>query len=116
MPNPIVHFEITGADKAKLQQFYGDAFGWKIDASNPMGYGMADTGGQGINGGIDGPEPGVIIYIEVDDPAAYLQKVKSLGGKVVQDVTVVPGMVTLAKFADPEGNVVGLVGAETPTA
>ena len=31
MPNPVVHFEIHGEDGAKLQKFYGDAFGWKVE-------------------------------------------------------------------------------------
>jgi len=35
---------------------------------------------------------------------------------VVQDVSVIPGMVTMAQFADPEGNVIGIVGSETPAA
>lgn len=113
MPNPVVHFELTGADKAKLQDFYRAAFGWSVNADNPMGYGMVEAdGGQGIGGGVDGDAPGVTIYIQVDDPAAYLEKVKSLGGKVVMDVTVIPGMVTMAKFEDVAGNVVGLVKAE----
>jgi predicted enzyme related to lactoylglutathione lyase len=116
VPNPIVHFEITGKDKAKLQKFYADAFNWKVDAGNPMGYGMVDNGGEGINGGIDGDAPGVMIYIAVDDPAAYLKKVAGMGCTVVQDVTVIPGMVTMAKFADPEGNVIGLVANEMPSA
>ena len=42
MPNPVVHFEVIGKDGAKLQRFYADAFGWKIDAGNPMNYGMPD--------------------------------------------------------------------------
>ena len=116
MPNPVVHFEVLGKDKAALQKFYGDAFRWNVDASNPMGYGMVDTGGEGINGGIDGETPTVIFYIQVDDPAAYLKKVTSLGGKVIEDVTVIPGMVTMARFADPEGNIIGLVAEETPPA
>ena len=43
MPNPVVHFEVQSADAAKAQKFYGDLFGWHIDASNPMNYGMVDT-------------------------------------------------------------------------
>lgn len=112
MPNPVVHFEIKGADKAKLQDFYRNAFGWSVNAENPMGYGMVDAQGEGIGGGVDGDAPGVTVYIQVDDPAAYLEKVKTLGGKVVMDVTEIPNMVTMAQFADPAGNVIGLVKAE----
>ncbi len=112
MPNPVVHFEIKGANKAKLQDFYRTAFGWNVNAENPMGYGMVDNQGEGIGGGVDGDAPGVTIYIQVDDPAAYLEKVKGLGGKVVMDVTEIPNMVTMAQFSDPEGNVIGLVKAE----
>lgn len=117
MANPVVHFEVIGKDGGKLQQFYGSALGWKIDASNPMNYGIVDNAGEGIGGGVSGGDaPLVTFYIEVDDPAAYLKKVESLGGKVIQDVTVVPGMVTMAQFADPEGNVVGIIASETPPA
>lgn len=113
MPSPVVHFEITGTDGAKLQQFYQQAFNWKIDADNPMQYGMVDNEGQGIGGGVTaGEAPKVTLYIEVADLAAALRKIEGLGGRVVMDVTEVPGMVTMAMFADPEGNVVGLVKAE----
>ena len=118
MPNPVVHFEIGGADGAALQRFYGDAFGWSVTADNPMAYGLVDEQeGRGIGGGITAADnPGVTVYIEVDDLEAYLGKVRELGGSVVQEVTVIPGMVTMALFADPEGNVVGLVHSETPPA
>jgi predicted enzyme related to lactoylglutathione lyase len=113
MANPVVHFEINGKDGSKLQQFYRDAFDWNIDANNPMSYGMVDNQGEGIGGGIaGGDQASVTVYVQVDDLAAALKKIESLGGRVVQDVTEVPDMVTMAMFADPEGNVVGLVKAE----
>ena len=111
MPNPVTHFEITGKDGKKLQQFYGDLFDWKIDANNPMDYGMVQAEGNGIGGGI-GPSPqpvGVTVYVEVPDPQAALDKAVSLGGRVVMGVTEIPGAVTMAQFADPEGNVIGIV-------
>lgn len=112
MPNPIVHFEIIGRDGGALQRFYAETFGWTVNADNPMNYGMVDAGGQGINGGIGGGEkPLATFYIEVDDPARYLDKVKAAGGKVVMDVTEIPGYVTIAQFADPAGNVIGLLKA-----
>ena len=80
MPNAVVHFEILGTDGDQLQRFYGEAFGWTINADNPMSYGLTDTGGNGTNGGIGQAEsPLATIYIEVDDPAQYLKKVVAAG-------------------------------------
>ena len=117
MANPVTWFEITGKDGKKLQDFYSGVFGWNIDASNPMNYGMVDNAGQGIGGGIsggDGQTTGVTFYVEVDDPQAYLDKIEGEGGKTVMPVTEVPGMVIFAQFADPEGNVVGITKAGYP--
>jgi predicted enzyme related to lactoylglutathione lyase len=118
MANPVTWFEVTGNDGKKLQDFYADIFGWKIDASNPMSYGIVDNEGQGISGGIagsaDAPQGQVTFYIGVDDPQAYLNKVEANGGKTIIPVTTVPGMVVFAQFADPEGNIVGIVDAKGP--
>ncbi len=122
MPNSVVHFEIQGApgQGATLQQFYADACGWTITPGTPASYGLAFTGaqepgGHGSEGAVEEAErPSVVIDVEVNDPAAYLQRVQAAGGTVVQDVTVIPGMVTMALFLDPAGKVVGLVGQEAP--
>jgi predicted enzyme related to lactoylglutathione lyase len=114
MSNPVVHFEVTGRDGKKLQDFYAKTFGWKVNADNPMNYGIVEGQEGGIGGGIsagDGGTKQVTVYIAVDNPQAYLDKVESKGGKTVMPVTEIPGMVILAQFADPEGNVVGLVDA-----
>ena len=113
MGNPVVHFEVAGNDGPALQKFYSDMFDWKIDSSNPMGYGLFDTDsdGQGIGGGVTAGEngPSVTIYVEVPDLDAALAKVATLGGKTVMEPTVIPDMVTFAVFADPEGNMIGMV-------
>jgi uncharacterized protein len=112
MGKPVVHWEINAKDAPKLQKFYQNLFDWKIDANNPMNYGMVTTGGAGINGGI-GPSdtPGVTFYVEVEDLQEYLTLAQRYGGKVLQPPTTVMGSVTLAMFADPEGNRIGLVKA-----
>jgi predicted enzyme related to lactoylglutathione lyase len=119
MGRPVVHFEINGKDAKKLHDFYGSLFDWHIDANNPVNYGVVDTHSEGgIGGGIgsgDGPNQ-VTFYIQVEDPQAYLTKIEAKGGKTVVPVTEIPGMVTFAQFADPEGNIVGLVKAEQPRA
>ena len=91
--------------------------GWEVDSDNPMQYGMVEAQGEGIGGGVTAADaPGVTIYVQVDDLQAVLDQVAALGGKTVQEITSIPGMVTMATFADPAGNVVGLVAAETPPA
>lgn len=113
MPNPVVHWEIVSSEKGKeLQQFYADLFEWEIKADNPFDYGTVDTKAGGINGGI-GPTPGptrVTIYVQVADLQATLDKAVSLGGTVMMEPSeLIPGRVTLALFADPVGNVTGLL-------
>src|SRR5215207_10928546 len=112
VPNPVVHFEITGADGSALQSFYRELFDWKIDANNEWQYGVVETGGEGgINGGISGAQDGsarVSVYAEVDDLQAYLDKAEGLGASVVMPVTDM-GDFAIALFTDPAGNVTGLV-------
>ncbi|GAB4366070.1 MAG: VOC family protein [Calditrichia bacterium] len=118
MGAPVVHFEIIGKDAAKLQKFYGEVFDWEINADNPLSYGLvaSQRDKNSIGGGIAADDKGgpghVTFYVEVDDPQVTLDKIETLGGKTVVPVTTIPGMVTFALFADPEGHVVGLVKSE----
>lgn len=118
MANPVVHFEIMGKDGAKMREYYSKLFGWKIDASNPMQYGLVAPEEKGIGGGIGGTDEGrpgyVTLYVGVDDVDATLARAESLGGKTIMPKTVVPGMVTFALFSDPEGNMIGLVDNKMP--
>lgn len=115
MSTPVVHWEITGKDGKRLQKFYADLFDWKIDTNNPMEYGMVNTGGKGINGGISaaqqGSPGGVTFYVEVDNLEEYLRTAERLGGKTVMPPSTVPGGPTIALFTDPEGNRIGLLKA-----
>ena len=114
MANPVTWFEIIGKDPIKLQKFYSDVFAWKLSPPAPeMGnYSMVDHEEQGIGGGIGGAMEGsgarTTVYIEVDAPQAYLDKVTQAGGTTLMPVMDVMEGVTIAMFADPEGNTVGL--------
>jgi len=111
MASPVVHFEVTGEDLAKLQTFYGELFGWKMQEIPEMNYAMVEKVGEGIAGGIGGMPGGgpgrVTFYVGTDDPQASLDKAVALGGTVIMPVTELP-QVTIALFADPEGHVIGL--------
>jgi uncharacterized protein len=120
MGQPVVHFEVIGNDAQKLQSYYSELFGWDVDASNPLGYGVVqregntNADGVGIGGGV-GKSPGgydghVTFYVEVPDVGAALARAKQLGGSPIFGPDQVPGIdVTLGQFSDPEGHVIGLV-------
>jgi predicted enzyme related to lactoylglutathione lyase len=112
MAHPVAWFEVSGPDGKGLQQFYAEAFGWDIDASNEMNYGMVSAAAGGIPGGV-GPSPDgqpyTVFYVAVPDVQAALDKVGELGGTTVTPPMDVPGGPTIAFFADPAGNRIGLM-------
>jgi predicted enzyme related to lactoylglutathione lyase len=132
MGHAVVHFEIEGRDGDALRSFYSDLFGWEIDANNPMDYGLlqregnTNAEGVGIGGAVLGvPETPsstwrgpsraegygghVTLYVEVPDVEAALAKAEMLGGTRMQGPDEVLGGLTMAKFNDPEGHLIGLV-------
>jgi len=119
MGAPVVHFEVHGSDLGKVKDFYSKLFDWEVHEAVPD-YGLVHTNaGKGIDGGLgagDRAPARVIFYVEVDDPQKALEDAVALGGTVVSPVMSIPGQVTLAHIADPDGNVVGIVAAETPPA
>src|SRR5262249_52337237 len=110
----IVHWEIQAQNPVELQAFYADAFGWKVDANNPMNYGMVSSGGpKGIDGGMGGiPAPGsrVVVYAQVPSIPPVLERIESLGGRTIMPRTDI-GPVIMALFHDLEGNTMGLIEA-----
>ena len=111
MARPVVHFEVHGKDGKALRDFYTQLFDWKIDANNPMDYGLVAAAQPGIGCGIaqsDGA-PMVTFYVDVPDLAATLASVEKLGGKTVMPPMEAPGGPTIAMFQDPEGNTIGIM-------
>ena len=118
MGQAVVHFEIVARDATKLQDYYGELFGWRVDTDNPVGYGLVSreentsADGIGIGGGIgqgpDGYDGHVTFYVQVADVEAALARAESLGGtRMMGPEEVAPG-VEVGLFSDPEGHVVGL--------
>jgi predicted enzyme related to lactoylglutathione lyase len=125
MGQPVVHFEVIGNDPAKLRSFYTGLFEWEFaidDAateaiSQPGNYGFVDgsTTGAGINGGVgggEGYEARVLFYVGVPNVEAALKKAESLGGKRRMGPEGTPGRLVVGQFTDPEGNLIGVAGAE----
>ena len=111
MGNPIVHFEIVGPDQPALVAFYQELFDWTLQHHPEMSYSLVHTEDGSIDGGIGAAQdgnPAVRFYIQVPDINAHLEKIEAAGGRTLMAREELP-MVTLAMFADPQGNVVGLV-------
>jgi predicted enzyme related to lactoylglutathione lyase len=113
MTHPVVHFEIVGEQGGALKRFYEDAFGWTVNADNPMNYGLVAATEPGIGGGVMDALPDgqsrVTIYIQAADLAAALASVEAAGGRTLMPPEAVEGGPEIALFADPAGNMVGLV-------
>ena len=114
MANPFVHVELNTTDVAKAKNFYGKLFGWKLEDVEMDGgaYTMIKVG-EGTGGGIiKHPVPGApsawLAYVLVDDIGAATQKAKSLGAKVMKDVTEVKGVGSFSVIVDPTGAALAL--------
>jgi predicted enzyme related to lactoylglutathione lyase len=115
MANPFVHVELSTTDVSKAKSFYGALFNWKLEDVE-MGPGFTYTMigvGDGTGGGmmkqmIPGAPSAWLAYVLVDDIAAATAKAKSLGAKVMKDVTEVMDMGWLSIIVDPTGAPLGL--------
>jgi len=125
MGQPVVHFEIIGTDPGGLRDYYGSLFAWEFstgdattDTVSPPGNyhfvdGKTTGGGTGINGGIgggEGFERRVLFYVAVPDVEAALHEAERLGGRRLLGPEPGSGDFAVGQFADPEGNIVGVVG------
>lgn len=114
----IVHVELSTLDREASAKFYRDLFGWKTQQMPEMNYATFETK-AGLGGGFSPVQEGnlagtVIVYIDTDDIDATLAKATTLGGKTLTAKTEIPGVGWFGLFADPSGNMVGLLTASTP--
>ena len=124
MDHTIVHFEIPANDVEKLRKFYAELFGWKIEKMPGRGLieywaiGTVPVDEKmtplrpGVNGGLykkERPENKPVNYISVESIDQYMEKVKALGGKIVQSKQEIPGVGWIALALDPEGNQVAML-------
>ena len=107
----VVHWEVQARDPSAQMRFFGELFGWNVDANNPQNYGMVNPAGPGSIGGgigITTDAPRATFYIQVPSIVDTLDKAATMGAQTVMPRTDI-GMVVLAQFRDPEGNLIGLI-------
>lgn len=122
-PAPVVSWQIVTKDPAGAARFYGQLFGWRIDAGNALGYREVTTGtGPGTAGGADArglsggiwpapPDGGnlVQLFVGVDDVAAAVARAQELGARVLVPPAVLPDGDEMAILLDPAGLSFGVV-------
>ncbi len=112
----ILHIEISAANRVTDGKFYSDLFGWEVRQIDEMDYAtFVDDNGLscGLNPVRDGvPAGSVVPYISCTDVTATLQKAESLGGKILMAALEVPTVGVLGIFADPTGNMIGVMTPE----
>lgn len=107
----ICYIEIPAADVRRSADFYRAVFGWQIrqrgGGQTAFEDAVGEVSGAWVVGRPSSPQPGLLVYIMVDDVAATASAVVANGGEIVQPVGADAPEVT-ARFRDPAGNVIGL--------
>jgi uncharacterized protein len=107
----IVYLEIPTADVARSSNFYKTVFGWTIkrreDGATAFDDGVDEVSGTWVTGRPTSPDPGLLVYIMVRNIGETLEAVVKNGGRVIQPMGEEMEML-IGRFADPDGNVLGL--------
>ncbi len=107
----IAHIEIPSSDLNQTKDFFNKVFGWEF---KPFGNGyMLYNNHKGTMVGIrlvDKVNSGdtTVFHINVTGIDEILGKVKSNGGKIFKEKSVIPAMGWYALLKDPQGNIIGL--------
>jgi PhnB protein len=110
----LVYLQIPALDITTSARFYERVFGWRIDPPE-SGFEAPGLIGQWITDRPPAPDSGPIGWIHVDHVPRALEDAQAAGG-TLREAPFPDGSRLLASFADPAGNLVGIVqhGAHAP--
>ncbi|MGO9961287.1 MAG: VOC family protein [Solirubrobacteraceae bacterium] len=110
-PGAITYLHIPAADVHQAAAFYRDVFDWNVgdpDSDRPS---FQDPGGRlsgaWISDHVVASRPGLLPYIYVDHVPETIARIVAHGGEIVTN-PYPEGLLTVATFRDPAGNVLGL--------
>jgi uncharacterized protein len=107
----VCYVEIPATDVERSAAFYEDVFGWQIrqrgDGHTAFDDTTGEVSGTWVTGRPASTDPGLLVYIMVDDAAETVDAVVTHGGEIVQPIGADAPEIT-ARFRDPGGNIVGL--------
>jgi predicted enzyme related to lactoylglutathione lyase len=107
----LCYLEIPAVDVRQSADFYSRVFGWALRRRGDGALAFDDTVGEvsgvWVTGRPPASEPGLLIYIMVDDVEKTIAALVQHGGEVIQPIGADAPEVT-ARFRDPAGNVFGI--------
>jgi len=111
--------ELYSKDPDKAKEFYKGLFGWGSHSSTePMEYTEFQVGDRTIGGMMKlteqmGPmPPNWLVYFDVEDTPATIEKVNKAGGNVLMGPMQIDGVGNIAVIADPQGAVFAVIKME----
>jgi predicted enzyme related to lactoylglutathione lyase len=112
MIGKISYVQIPAANVGRSADFYETVFGWNIRRREGGQIAFDDAAGE-VSGTwlTERPpssQPGLLIYINVEDVQRALQKIVDAGGEIVTPLTPQGEGEAFATFRDPAGNVLGV--------
>jgi predicted enzyme related to lactoylglutathione lyase len=106
----LCYVELPARDAEESARFYEQAFGWESRRRGDGALAFDDPTGE-VSGafreGRTASDPGLVLYVWVDDIEAAIARVQELGAEIVQPLGADAPELT-ARFRDPGGNVLGL--------
>ena len=117
MNGKICYIEMPTTDVVRSADFYSRVFGWRTRKRGDGAVAFDDTTGEvsgtWVKGRPPSAQPGLLVYIMVDDAAAMIDTIVAAGGEIVQPIGADAPEIT-ARFRDPGGNVLGLYQEPKP--
>jgi|SRR5829696_9551073 len=107
----ICYLELPTTDVDRSAAFYQAVFGWQVrrrgDGATAFDDPTTEVSGAWVSGRPPAADPGLLVYLWVDDIAAAVESVLANGGEIVRPIGADAPELT-ARFRDPSGNVLGL--------
>ncbi|MBV9945016.1 MAG: hypothetical protein JO262_23030 [Solirubrobacterales bacterium] len=107
IPGQLCYLQIPALDVTTAARFYERVFGWRVDPPE-AGFEAPGLIGQWVTDRAPAPDAGLVGWIHVRDVRQTLEVARQAGG-TPRDGPLPDGPRLLASFADPAGNLVGIV-------
>ena len=106
------YLQIPTGDPERSAAFYEAVFGWEVrrrgDGAIAFDDSSGHVSGMWVTGHSISAEPGLLIYIRVEDVERALAAIEAHGGEIVMPFTPQKPIEAIATFRDPAGNVLGV--------